>query len=86
MPDLLLDEVRGIEDQAHENTTDGTGDGDGSDPGEKEETNSLEVDCLDGTVAETDTDSGTSNAHGGGNWKGVLREDKDSDSSAHLHG
>jgi hypothetical protein len=62
---LLLGKVRSVEDDAHGQTTDGTGDGDGHDPGEDEETDSLPVDGLDGAVAETDPDGGAGDAHGG---------------------
>ena len=61
----LTCEVRSVEDDAHGQTTDGTSDGDGHDPGEDEETNSLPVDSLDCSVAKTDTNGGTSDAHGG---------------------
>jgi hypothetical protein len=78
--------VRSIEKKTHENTAKGASDGDGGDPRKHEETNSLPVDSLEGTVAETDTYSGTSNAHGGGDWKRVLGEDENSDGSTHFHG
>jgi len=81
----LFLEVRGVEDNAHEHATDGTGNRDGHDPGEHKKGDSLEVDSLEGAVAETDTNSGTSNAHGGGHGKRVLREEKHGDSSTHLH-
>jgi hypothetical protein len=77
--------VRSVEDDSHGDTTDGTGDGDGHDPGEDKQTNTLPVNSLDGTVAETDTNSSTSDAHGGGNGERVLREDQDGKSSTHLH-
>ena len=53
---------------------------DSHDPGEEQESNTLPVDSFERSVAETDTDCGTSDAHRGGNWKLVLREDKDRDS------
>jgi hypothetical protein len=83
---VVLLEVRGVESKTHKTSTDKTGDGNGHDPGEDEEENSLPVDGLDAAVAETDTDGGTSDAHRGRHGELVLREDKDSDSSAHLHG
>lgn len=61
----LRGEVRRVEEQPHEDTTDGSSNGDSHDPGEDEETDSLPVHGLDGTVAETNTDGGTSDAHGG---------------------
>jgi hypothetical protein len=78
--------VRGVKGKGHKTSTDETGDGDGHDPGENEEEDSLPVDSLDATVAETDTDGGTSDTHGGRDRKLVLREDKDGDGSTHLHG
>jgi hypothetical protein len=78
--------VRSVKDDTHGETTDGTSDRDGHDPGKDEETNSLPVNGLDGTVAETDTDGGTSDAHGGRDGERVLREDQDSESSTHFHG
>jgi hypothetical protein len=78
-------EVGGVEDDGHGDTTDGAGDGDGHDPGEDEETDSLPVDGLDSAVAETDTDGGTGDAHGCGDGEGVLREDQDSERGTHFH-
>ncbi|KAI6771380.1 hypothetical protein HG531_009005 [Fusarium graminearum] len=83
---LSSDEVRGVESKSHKTSTDKTGDGDGHDPGEDEKENSLPVDSLDAAVAETDTNGGTSDTHGGGDGELVLREDEDSDGSTHLHG
>lgn len=78
--------VRGVKGKSHKTSTDETGDGDGHDPGENEEEDSLPVDSLDVAVAKTDTDGGTSNTHGGRDRELVLGEDKDGDSSTHLHG
>lgn len=78
--------MRGVESKSHKTSTDKTGDGDGHDPGEDEKENSLPVDSLDAAVAETDTNGGTSDTHGGGDGELVLREDEDSDGSTHLHG
>jgi hypothetical protein len=77
--------VRGVEDDSHGETTNGTSDGDGHDPGEDEETNTLPVDGLDSSVAETDTDGGTSDTHGGRDRERVLREDQDGESGTHFH-
>ena len=55
-------------------------------PGEEKETDSLPVDSLQGAVAQTNTHCCTSDAHGRGNWELVLREDKNSTGSTHLHG
>jgi hypothetical protein len=78
--------VGSVEDDGHGDTADGAGNGDGHDPGEDKESNSLPVDGLDGSVAETDTDGGTSDAHGCRDGKRVLREDQDSERGTHLHG
>ena len=78
--------MRSVKEQTHEHTADGTGNGDGHDPGENKQADSLPVDSLDGTVAETDTDGGASNAHGGGDGERVLGEDEHGDGGTHLHG
>lgn len=78
--------MRSVNKQTHQATTNGAGDGNGHDPGEKEEAHTLEVDSLEGTVAETDADGGTGDTHGGGDGEGVLGEDEDGEGSAHLHG
>jgi hypothetical protein len=83
---LFLSEMRSVEDDTHGQTTNGTGNGDGHDPREDKETDSLPVDGLEGTVAETDSDGGTSDAHGGGDGERVLREDQDGESGTHFHG
>lgn len=80
-----LTEVRSVEDDAHGQTTNGASDGNGHDPREDEETNSLPVDSLDGSVAETDTNGGTGDAHGGGDGERVLGEDQDSKGGTHFH-
>jgi hypothetical protein len=72
--------VRSVEDDTHEETTDGSGNGDGHDPGEAEKADSLPVDGAEGSVAETDTNGGTSDAHRGRDGQSILREDEDSDS------
>lgn len=75
-----------IKHNTHGKTTDSTGNGDGHDPGEDKQTNTLPIDGLDGTVAKTNTNGSTSDAHGGRDGKRVLREDEDSKSRTHLHG
>ena len=80
-----LREVRGVEGKADQAATDETGDGDGHDPGEDEEADSLPVDGAESAVAETDTDGGTSDAHGSRDGERVLGEEEDSDSGTHLH-
>lgn len=52
------------------------------DPGEEQEAHTLPVDGFESSVAETDTDCGTGDAHGCGDGKFVLREDEDGDGSA----
>lgn len=78
--------MRSIEEETHGDTTNETCNGDGHDPGEEQKANSLPVDGLGGTVAETDTDSGTGDAHGCRDGELVLREDENGDGSTHLHG
>lgn len=78
--------MRSVEGQAHEAASDQAGNGNGHDPGEHEETDTLPVDSLEGTVAQTDADGGTSDAHGGRDGERVLGEDEDGDGGAHLHG
>lgn len=79
-------EVRGINEKTHQTSTNGASDGDGHDPGKQQEADTLEVDSLQGTVAETDADGGTGDTHGGGDGEGVLGEDEDGEGGAHLHG
>ncbi|KAK6833440.1 hypothetical protein PG987_008134 [Apiospora arundinis] len=67
-------------------TSKGTGDGDGHDPRQHEQTDSLPVDGLDGAVAETDTDGGTGDAHRRRHRQRVLREDENGDGGTHFHG
>ena len=74
-----------IKDQAHDDPSEGTSDGDGSDPGEEEEADPLEVDRLEGAVAEPDADGGAGDAHGGRDGQGELGEEEDGDGGAHLH-
>jgi len=78
--------VRSIEEKTHSDTTDETGNGDGHDPREEQETNSLPVHGFKGTVAKTNTDSGAGDAHGSRDGKFVLRKDEDGNCGAHLHG
>lgn len=79
-------EVRSVEEKTHEDTTKGTSNGDGHDPGEDQEADTLEVYGLEGAVAKTNTDGSSSNAHGGGDRQGKLGEDEDGDGGTHLHG
>jgi hypothetical protein len=77
--------VRRVEDDTHQQSTQETGNRDGHDPGESQETNSVEVDRLEGPVTETDTDGGAGDAHRRGDGERVLREDEDGQSGTHLH-
>lgn len=83
---LFSSEVRGVNEETHQTSTKGAGDGNGHDPGEQQETDTLEVDSLQGTVAETDADGGTGDTHGGGDGEGVLGEDEDGEGGTHFHG
>ena len=57
--------MRSIEDHAHEDSSESAGDGDGEDPGEDQQADSLPVDCLQGAVAKTNTDGSPGDAHRG---------------------
>lgn len=78
--------MRSIKDQSHEYTSESASDRNRSNPCNDEEAYTLEVDSLEGTVAKTDSDSGSCNAHGRGHRQLVLRENEDCHSSTHLHG
>lgn len=75
-----------VEGDAHKNTTDETGDGDGHDPGEEQEADTLPVDGFEGAVAEAHADRRAGDAHRGRHGQLVLREDQDGDGRAHFHG
>ena len=62
-PLISVAKVRGIEDQAHDATTNKTSDRDGHDPGENQESNTLPIDSPEGAVAQTDAHSGAGDAH-----------------------
>lgn len=76
---------RSVESKTHKTTTDETGNGNGHNPREEEEANSLPVDGPEGAIAKTDTNGGTSDAHGGGDGERVLGEDENGDGGTHLH-
>lgn len=78
--------MRSVEENSHENTSNRSSDWDGHDPGKDKETNSLPVDSLEASVAKSDTDGSSSNAHGSGNWELELRENEDGNGGSHLHG
>lgn len=59
-----LAEVRSIESQPHETTANKASDGNGHDPREQEQADSLPVDGFVGTVAETNTNSSSRDTHG----------------------
>ena len=80
-----LIKVRSIKEETHEDTTERTSDRNGSDPGDDQETDSLEVNGFDGAVAESDSNGRTGDTHGGGDWEGELGEDEDGDGCAHFH-
>lgn len=77
--------MRGINEKTHQTSTNGAGDGDGHDLGEQQETETLEVDSLQGTVTETDADGGTGDIHRGRDGEGVLGEDEDGEGGAYLY-
>jgi len=75
-----------VEEESHEHARERTGNRDSSDPRKCQETDSVEVDGLEGTVAESDTDGSTSDTHGGRDGEGVLRKDEDGQGGTHFHG
>lgn len=78
--------MRSIQDQSHETSGKGTSDGNGHNPRNQQETDTLPVDSLESAVAESNTDSSTGDTHGRRNGQGKLGEDQNSDGSAHFHG
>jgi hypothetical protein len=78
--------VRSVDSQAHKTASNETGNGDGHDPREEQEEESLPVNGPEGAVAETNADSRASDAHRGRDGERVLREDENGNSSTHLHG
>lgn len=78
-------EARGVENNGHGQTREEGCDGNRHDPRQEEQADSLPVDCLESSVHQTNTNGGTSDAHGGTDWQLVLREDQDGNGSAQLH-
>jgi hypothetical protein len=78
--------VRSIEEKTHSNATERAGNGNSHDPCEDKETDSLKVDRFEGSVAKTNTNCGTSDAHGCRDWESELGEEKDGDGGTHFHG
>ena len=79
-------EVRSVENDAHKTTTGDRGDGDRKDPAQEDPAKCPPVDSLPAARDESDTGGGTHDAHGGGDWEGVLRGKQDSDGRSKLHG
>ncbi|KAJ6015964.1 hypothetical protein N7540_010555 [Penicillium herquei] len=77
----LSGEVRGINEKTHQTFTNSASNGDGHNPGEQQEAETLEINSLQGTVAETAADGGTD-----GDGEGVLGEDEDGEGGAYLYG
>jgi len=78
--------MRSVDSQAHETATNQPGNRNRHDPRKEQQTNSLPVDGLEGTVAETNTHRGARDAHGRRHGQGVLRKDENGDGGAQLHG
>lgn len=57
--------VRRIEEESHQTTSKCIGNRKRHDSSQKQETNALEIDGLEGAVAETDANGGARDAHGG---------------------
>lgn len=83
---LSFEEMGSVKDQTHEASAKGTSDGNGHDPSKQQKTDTLEVDGLESSVAKSNSDGSASDAHGGGNGQGELREDQHRDGGTHLHG
>lgn len=77
--------TRRVHGKSHKSTANKTCNWDGHDPGEEQKANTLPVDSLVGTIAQSDSNGSTSDAHGGGDRKLVLGEDEDGNSGTHLH-
>lgn len=78
--------MRSVNEQSHQHSTEGTSNRNRQNPCSKQEADSLPVDSLDGTVAQTNTDGGTGDAHRSRNGEGILGEDEDGEGGAHFHG
>lgn len=78
----LSHEVRGVDEQTHQDAAEGAGDRDGEDPADEQEENPVPVDGLGGAVAEADADGRAGDAHGRGHGERELREDEDGDGRA----
>lgn len=77
--------MRCIQEQARKDTTNRPCNRNRHEPGEHEQAHSLPVHSPESAVAETDTDGGTGDAHGGGDGERVLAEDVHGDGSANFH-
>lgn len=78
--------MRRINCQPHQTTTNQASNRHRHDPREEQQAYSLPVDCLEGSVAETDTDGRARDAHRCRDGERILREDEDGDGGAHFHG
>jgi len=77
--------MRRIQHQPHETTSQSARNRDGHDPTQTKEADTLPVNRTDGTVAETDADSGAGDAHGRGHGQLILRKDEHGDGGAEFH-
>lgn len=76
----------GVKGNSHDDTSESSGNGDGHEPAEAQESNTLPVDCPVVAVAETDANSRTSDTHRRGDRERVLGEDEDGNGGAKFHG
>ena len=76
----------GVEEDAHNDAAERSGNGDRGDPRDDEQRDPLPVDGLEGAVAEANADGGARDAHRGRDGERELREDEHGDGGAHLHG
>lgn len=79
-------EMRSIKKQAHKHAAKRPCDGNGHDPGDDEQTDTLPVNGFPGAIAEANTDGGTGDAHRRGHGQRLLGKDEDGNGGAHLHG
>lgn len=78
-------EVRRIENQSHQHTTERARDRNRREPSDDEQADPLKVDGLERAVAQTDTDCRTGNTHRGRHGQRELTEKQHGDRGTHLH-
>lgn len=74
-----------IQQDPHYQTSKSASNRDSKNPRDAKKTDSLPVDCSEAAVAQTNTDSGTGDAHRSRDWKLEMGKHEDGNSGAHLH-